>query len=125
MQFTTHTGEIVTGDRLCRAFETVANFWAENARSVRSEDAYAQHVTEAEKDEYMNCQLEQAERIRTGEEPMGFWLWQRVNAELTGECIPLFSSQKRLETQHDHQHRPRNGRKSQFHCSQLRERNRP
>jgi hypothetical protein len=42
---------------------------------------------EETKERRMTDQLNQANRIRSGLEPMGFWLWQRINTELTGECI--------------------------------------
>lgn len=87
MNFRTHQGEVVKGKRLQAALNKVADFWAENAKAVRLEDAYADHVTEATKENILQQHLEQAERIRQGTEPMGFWLWQRVNEELTGECV--------------------------------------
>lgn len=31
---------------------------------------------------------ESAQRIREGKET-GFWLWQRINTVLTGECVAL------------------------------------
>lgn len=85
--FRTHTGEIVTGARLTDALTAVANDWAANARGIRAEDRYASHVTEERKEENMQRQLEQAERIRDGLEPIGFTFWQRINTKLTGECI--------------------------------------
>jgi hypothetical protein len=88
-QFRTHKGKLVTGERLVAAHHAVADHWAANARAIRQEDGYASHVTEAEKGRFMQEQLEQAERIRKGTERMGFWLWQRINTELTGECVPF------------------------------------
>lgn len=88
MQFKTHTGEIVTGDRLQKALNTVADFWADNARAIRKENRYASHVTEDRKEKNLKDQLERAEQIRGGD--IGsFTIWQRVNTELTGECVAL------------------------------------
>lgn len=86
--FRTHTGEIVTGDRLAAALNAVADDWAENARAIRIEDAYASHVTEDAKDGYLAKGLEFAEQIRRGE-TTGFTTWQRINQALTGECVGL------------------------------------
>jgi len=85
--FVTHTGEIVTGERLTKALNAVADFWAQNAMAVYKENAYASHVSEKTKINNRERQLEQAERIRSGNEKCGFWLWQRINTELTGECV--------------------------------------
>jgi len=87
MQFRTHTGEIVDGDRLQTACESVAHWAEQNAYAIRNEDEYASHVTEAEKDEYLRQDLEWAEKIRKQENLHNFSVWQRVNAELTGKCV--------------------------------------
>jgi hypothetical protein len=86
-RFRTHTGEIVTGARLTVAQGKVADAWAENARAVYIENAYASHVTEETKKANLQRGLELAASIRVGLEPIGFTLWQRINNELTGECI--------------------------------------
>lgn len=86
--FRTHTGELVTGQRLAEALASVASDWADMARAIRQEDAYASHVTEADKDSYLADDLALAERIRDGE-VKSFTIWQRVNAALTGECVAL------------------------------------
>jgi len=85
--FTTHTGERIGYPRLGAALLSVANTWKELAKAVRVENAYADHVTDQEKEKIMLDMLEQADRICMGVEPMGFWLWQRVNLELTGKCV--------------------------------------
>ena len=85
--FKTHKDETVTGEALQKARNTVADFWRDNAIAIRKEDLYAKHVSEETKEKRLQDQLAQAERIRAGTEPMGFWLWQRLNTELTGECI--------------------------------------
>lgn len=86
-QFKTHTGEIIEGERLTVAQNKVADFWRDNAYAIRREDCYASHVTDGTKDKLLQERLETAERIRAGTEPMGFWLWQLINTELTGECV--------------------------------------
>ena len=91
-RFRTHTGEIVTGERLAAARRKVAEDWRAMAYAIREEDAYASHVTEAEKDEYLQRHLDFADRIEIGEpEAGGFTSWQRINQELTGECAGLFA----------------------------------
>lgn len=92
--FRTHTGEIVSEERFALASNAVADWYAENAKAIRREDAYASHVTRAVKEEAMAKQLAQAERIRAGIEPIGFWLWQRINTELTGECVAFLPKTK-------------------------------
>lgn len=93
-QFITHKNEIVTGARLENALVAVAKFWEENALAIRKEDAYASHVTEERKEQNLQNQLDQAKRIRQGTEPMGFWLWQRINTHLTGECVAFLPGGK-------------------------------
>ena len=86
--FKTHKGEIVTGQRLKEALYNVSNYWLCNAYGIRAEDLYASHVTKKEKDDFLNEGIDTAKRIREGEEN-GLWCLQRLNTELTGECVPL------------------------------------
>ena len=88
IDFRTHTGEIVKGDRLVAALEKVANDWVKLAHDIREEDAYADHVSEETKDQILADDLRFAESVRAGK-PFGFTIWQRVNQELTGECVAL------------------------------------
>jgi hypothetical protein len=88
--FRTHTGEIVTGERLQAALETVADDWIRLAHAIRKEDAYASHVTENDKDRYLAEGLVAAEEIRHGD-VNSFTVWQRIDTELTGECIALLA----------------------------------
>lgn len=87
-EFRTHTGEVVTGSRVVSALAVVADFYVSNAYAVRREDSYASHVTEARKEAALQAQLRLADAIRAGE-VKSFAVWQRVNTELTGECIAL------------------------------------
>lgn len=88
MQFRTHTGEIVEGDRLNEAVQVVADWYRDNAKAIFDEDAYASHVTTERKKELLNKGLDFAEQVRAGN-ITGFSVWQRVNMELTGECVAL------------------------------------
>lgn len=92
--FRTHTGEVITGESLDRALNVVADFWENNAHAIYAEDEYGSHVSEKTKRDALERQLEQSKRIRAGTEPMGFWLWQRINTELTGECIAFLPKTK-------------------------------
>lgn len=84
----THTGEIITGARLQAALDRVAQDWEELAHAIRKEDAYAPHVTDAQKEANLQGMLQSAAAIRTGSN-RSFTIWQRVNTVLTGECVAL------------------------------------
>lgn len=84
--FTTHTKEKVSGERLTKALNKVADDWANNAREVRREDPYASHVTEEEKDEILRQRLAGAEEVRAGN-IKSFTAWQCVDYELTGKSV--------------------------------------
>lgn len=86
--FRTHNGDIIKGAELQTALDTVADDWHELAHAVYKENAYADHVTEKTKLDNLQRGIETAARIKLGEET-GFWLWQRVNTVLTGECIAM------------------------------------
>jgi hypothetical protein len=85
--FITHKNELVAGERLEQALNAVADWWYKNAYGIYEENLYAAHVTAQQKLDNLNEGISLAGRIRNGSEPMGFWLWQRVNTELTGECV--------------------------------------
>ena len=88
MNFRTHTGEIVTGERLQSALAKVANDWRDLARAIRKQDRYAPHVTDAVKEQAMLDMLARADEIEAGN-VKSFTIWQRVDTELTGECVAL------------------------------------
>lgn len=88
MEFKTHTGEVITGERLQKAFDKVADDWANLGLKIRKDDEYAAHVTEEEKDANLTRDLESADNIRAGN-ISDFTIWQRINTELTGECVAL------------------------------------
>ena len=85
----THTGEIVTGERLTKAIKKVCDDWRENALAIRSDDQYASHITEAEKEEFLKRSLLLADDLESGRIHPTFTDWQRINIELTGECVAL------------------------------------
>lgn len=88
MSFRTHTGEIVAGERLQAALTKVADDWRNLARAIRREDRYASHVTDATKEQAMLYMLARADEIEAGD-VRSFTIWQRVDTELTGECVAL------------------------------------
>ncbi|OYY99576.1 MAG: hypothetical protein B7Y37_13880 [Sphingobacteriia bacterium 28-36-52] len=89
--FTTHKGEVVTGEKLQSALDEVADDYVKMYNSIRKEDKYASHVTEKQKDDALSKGLDFAEKIRIGDGIDNFTVWQRVNEKITGESVPLFS----------------------------------
>lgn len=80
-----HRGEIIPEETLQAALKKVAADVRESARIARTEK-YASHITEDQKDEFMQKKLDLADEIEAGT-TRGFWLWQRVNTIVTGECV--------------------------------------
>ncbi len=89
-KFTTHTGEVVEGERLTTALNAVADFWVSNSNGIYKEDAYASHVTQETKDLRLKQGLDHAERVRSGI-INNFTDAQRLDTELTGECVAMLS----------------------------------
>lgn len=87
--FRTHTGEIITGNRLTDALNQVADRKIESAKKIRLENLYAPHVTEKQKEDNMLRAIERAEQVRTGINLNSLSIWQDINTVLTGECIAL------------------------------------
>ena len=87
MRFKTSKGEIVTGDKLQKALDKVADDWMQMCIDIRNEDAYASHVSEQAKMQRLVDGLLFAKEIRQGMHINGFTIWQRVNTVLTGECV--------------------------------------
>ena len=81
--FKTHTGEIVSDNRLAGALAKVADDCARNAHAVFKEDAYASHVTLTQKQAYLAEALDAADIVRGGV-VNNFTVWQRVNTEING-----------------------------------------
>ena len=88
MEFRTHTGEIIKGERLKRALIAVGNDWEQSGYDIRKENAYASHVTDNVKEQNLQDHIRRAKEIKSG--LIGsFTVWQRVNEKLTGECVAL------------------------------------
>lgn len=90
MKFKTHTGEIIEGEKLTNACKEVADDLRALAFGIRAEDAYASHITEAMKDQFLADSLFRADQVQAGKID-NFTIWQRVNTVLTGECVALLS----------------------------------
>lgn len=88
IQFTTHTGQTVTGSALQEALDKVASDLQRIAESIYKENAYADHVPEVVKLQNLKNGLELADRVKSGTID-SFTVWQRINTELTGKCIAL------------------------------------
>lgn len=86
MQFKTHTGETVTGEKLTNALNLAAKQWQDNAIALYQGDDYPPHVTLRTKRIRLLDGLKTARKIRANEID-NFTLWQRVDTILTGECI--------------------------------------
>ncbi len=88
INFTTHIGEIIVGDKLQKALNKVGDDWEQLGYNIREENYYAPHVSEETKEANLQCHIIRASEIRRGE-IKSLTIWQRVNKELTGLCIPL------------------------------------
>jgi len=85
LKFRTHTGEIVTGEKLQKAIDEVAEYYRKLAVAIRKEDCYASHVTEEKKDQNMQEMIASADKLK--DNLHNFTIWQKINTALTGECI--------------------------------------
>ncbi len=91
----TSKGDLITGDKLQAACEAVAKQMELSAEKVRKGDAFIPHVTQAEKDDYINrFYTQEAKEIRAMENLHYFPRWQRINTELTGECVAFLPKTK-------------------------------
>ena len=84
-----HTGKILNETELANALKQVANDLRESAHAIKAENLYASHVTESEKLDALARNLKQADEVEKGLHNHTFWVWQRVDTLLTGECIAL------------------------------------
>ena len=69
------------------ARERVAQDWEDLHHAIHKDDDYAPHVTESTKRGNLLNGITQAGAIRRGESDGNFTIWQRIYAELTGQCI--------------------------------------
>lgn len=76
-------------DELQAARNAVAEDWRRIGRAIRDCDDYADHVSDAEKDERLAKDLATADGIETGKYDHQFWAWQRITQKLTGESVAL------------------------------------
>ena len=84
--FQTHDKREVTGQEFENACQKVGD-WLENlAHDIYNGDSWAAHVTQETKDIMLAKRLEHVARVKSGDITT-FADWQRINTELTGECI--------------------------------------
>lgn len=87
LQFITHKGEVISGERLTAALNKVADDYRDLQIIVREENAFASHVTEKEKEDYLfKFYAIPEQKVRAGIID-NFTAWQRINNVLTGECV--------------------------------------
>lgn len=93
MKFKDSNGQLYEPDdeRLVHALNEVADDWLFLSLKIRLKDEYAPHVTEQVKNERLSQSIKDSRKIRNGSSSGNFTIWQRVNAKLTGECVPLFN----------------------------------
>jgi hypothetical protein len=89
----THTGEIVTGDRLNEARKYAAGFERRSCRQwLTNPDYGADHVTTSQHGKYAARKMLEVLRIERGECDHNFTIWQRMDYFLTGESVPFLSN---------------------------------
>lgn len=93
-QFKTHEGNIISGKTLEKVLHKVACDMEKSAENIYNNDPYASHVTQTQKLENLHKSYDSAENIRRGENLHNFTIWQRVNTELTGQCIGFLNKKK-------------------------------
>ena len=87
-KFRTSKGEIVSGEKLQTARESVAKRYEEHAKNKRGGNyGFASHVTAEDIEKLAQRDEMLASEIRKGLHDNHFWCWQSINEELTGECI--------------------------------------
>ena len=85
----THKNKTVSQSDLIAARNHVADWKFNHAQASSVQDKFASLVDEETKD-YLLCEgLDCAEEIREGKRDHEFWVWQRLNTFLTGECVAL------------------------------------
>lgn len=87
MEFQSSNGHM-SGPEVSEAFQKVAGDLLQLAIDIYNEDAYASHVTHATKLANLADAIAQAELVTQGN-ITSFTVWQRINTELTGECVAL------------------------------------
>lgn len=69
--------------------DAVADQMAELAQGIRHEDAYADHVTEEQKDAFLARNLVYADEVRRGLHNHNMTVAQRIHYHETGETVAL------------------------------------
>lgn len=87
--FITSEKQIFKVSELANVLSEIATEAENRAKSKRLGTSYASHVTEERKEQIYQKELILAEEIRQGEHLHCFWLWQRVNTKITGQCVAL------------------------------------
>ena len=91
--FRTHKGNIVSGVELSIAIDKVCDECVANAYAIRKEDTYADHISETQKDEFLERDLNYYEQIRklAHSDNLGYKVWflQKLDFILTGESIAI------------------------------------
>ena len=89
----THTGEIVTGDRLNEARKYAAGFERRSCRQwLTNPDYGADHVTTSQRGEIAAINMRKALQTEYGERDNNFTIWQRMDYFLTCKCVPFLSN---------------------------------
>lgn len=92
--FITHRGEIISGGRLFKACNAVADMLETNARELYAGDDYISHVSQETKDRALSGSLTEIGALRNGR-VRSFAVWQLVDGALTGECVPSIDNEFR------------------------------
>ena len=86
----THTGVIVTGDRLNEARKYAAGFERRSCSQWLTNPGYgADHVTTLQRGEMAAKNMRNALQTECGECDHNFTIWQRMDYFLTGESVPF------------------------------------
>lgn len=86
--FKTSEGKFATNEELENILLKVSKDFRQIAINIYKEDPYASHVTLKQKRKNLVEDLRRANDIEGGNID-NFTVWQRINAELTGECVPF------------------------------------
>ena len=88
--FVDSNGVIHKCENMQEVLSKVANDWEQLGYDIKKQNLYASHVTEETKQKDLQKHIDTANEIRNGV-INSFTIWQRVNTELTGNCVALLS----------------------------------
>lgn len=86
--FVDSNGVINKRENMQDVLNKVANDWEQLGYDIKEQNLYADHVTEETKEKELQKHIDTANEIRNGV-INSFTIWQRVNTELTGNCVAL------------------------------------